>query len=89
MAFRHDIPDDQVRVEFGRVERSLPAYALAERAQVVVMGAVSRGFSERAFAGQTAEKVVDALACDILIVKPEGFQSPISSEPAPAVPRPT
>lgn len=29
-----------------------------------------------------------ALECDVLIMKPEGFRSPVSTEPAPAVPRP-
>lgn len=89
MAFRHDIRHENVRVEFGPVEASLPAFARARRAQVVVMGAVSRSFPERALFGHTAEKVLDALECDVLVVKPERFACPVSAEPAPAVPRPT
>lgn len=89
MAFRHDIPGACVHVEPGPVEDALPAFARGERAQVVVMGAVSRSFPERALFGHTAERVLDALACDVLVVKPERFQSPVSEEPAPAVPRPT
>ncbi|HET9106546.1 MAG TPA: universal stress protein [Steroidobacteraceae bacterium] len=89
MASRHDIPPDCVHVESGRVEASLPIFARESRAQVVVMGAVSRSFPERALFGHTAEKVLDALACDVLVVKPERFRCPVAADPAPAVPRPT
>jgi universal stress protein E len=89
MAFRHGIGEENVRVEFGEVEMSLPAFAREQRAQVVAMGAVSRSFRERALFGHTAEKVLDALECDVLVVKPEGFRTPVTAERAPAVPRPT
>jgi len=88
MAFRHDIREEDVRIEFGVVERSLPAFAREKRAQVVVMGATSRSFPERALFGHTAEKVLDALECDVLVVKPDGFRTPVSAEHAPAVPEP-
>jgi universal stress protein E len=89
MAFRHDIPGECVHVELGAVVAALSAFARERRAQVVVMGAVSRSFPGRAAFGHTAEKVLDALACDVLVLKPEGFRSPVSAEAAPAVPRPT
>lgn len=89
MALRHGIRGDCVRVELGVIETALPAFAREVSAQVMVMGAVSRSFPERALFGHTAEKVLDALACDVLVVKPERFQSPVSAEPAPAMPRPT
>jgi universal stress protein E len=89
MALRHDIPGECVHVEFGRLETSLPGFVRGRRAQVVVTGAVSRSFPERALVGHTAEKVLDALQCDVLVVKPDGFRSPVSAEHAPAVPRPT
>jgi universal stress protein E len=40
------------------------------RADIVVMGAVSRRGLARVFIGNTAEDVLDRLACDLLIVKP-------------------
>jgi universal stress protein E len=88
MAARHDIPADCVHVESGRVEAALPMFARESHAQVIVMGAVSRSFPERALFGHTAEKVLDALACDVLVVKPAAFQCPVAADPAPAVPRP-
>jgi hypothetical protein len=30
--------------------------------------------------GHMAERVLDALECDVLIVKPPGFQTPVSRE---------
>jgi universal stress protein E len=40
---------------------------------IVVMGAISRSGRERAFIGNTAERVLDHLRCDVLIVKPRNF----------------
>ena len=40
------------------------------KADIVVMGAVSRSGLARAFIGSTAERVLDHLPCDLLVVKP-------------------
>jgi len=81
IAHRHGLSDRLVYVELGRVESSLPAYAREMRASAVAMGAVSRSYPERALFGYTAEKVLDALDCDVLIVKPEGFRTPVPRRP--------
>jgi universal stress protein E len=57
-----------------------PADAIAQTARIlhssiVVMGAVSRSGLKRLFIGNTAERVLDLLSCDVLIVKPEHFAS--------------
>jgi universal stress protein E len=44
-------------------------------ADIVVAGAVSRSGLKRAFIGNTAERLLDCLSCDLLIVKPSGFRS--------------
>jgi universal stress protein E len=41
---------------------------------IVVMGAVSRSGLKRLFIGNTAERVLDQLTCDVLIVKPRRFE---------------
>lgn len=84
-----DIPSDCVHAEFGSVEAGRPAFAREGRARVVVMGALSRSFPQRALFGHTAGKILDARACDALIVKPARFQCPVGAQPAPAVPRPS
>jgi hypothetical protein len=40
------------------------------------MGAVSRSRLVRPVIGNTAERVIDQVDCDVLIVKPAGFQVP-------------
>jgi universal stress protein E len=42
---------------------------------IVVMGAVSRSGLKRAFIGNTAERVLDQLSCDVLVVKGPLFKS--------------
>ena len=48
------------------------------RCSIVVMGAVSRSGLERIFIGNTAQRLLDALPCDILVVKPRQFRARIS-----------
>ena len=81
LAMRHEIQRDRVQIEAGPVESSLPIYARQARADVVVMGAVSRSYPQAAFFGYTAERVLTALNCDVLIVKPKGFRCPVSRRP--------
>jgi universal stress protein E len=55
-----------------------PADAIAQTARdihssIVVMGAVSRSGLKRLFIGNTAERVLDLLSCDVLVVKPAQF----------------
>jgi universal stress protein E len=45
---------------------------------IVVMGAMSRSGLRRLVIGNTAERVLDQLACDVLIVKPKQFRCRIT-----------
>jgi universal stress protein E len=45
------------------------------RSAIVVMGAVSRSGLKRLLIGNTAERILDDLRCDILVVKPPGFRN--------------
>ncbi|MGA3158460.1 MAG: universal stress protein [Steroidobacteraceae bacterium] len=63
-----------------------PASAIAQTARklksaIVVMGAVSRSGLKSLFIGNTAEKVLDLLDCDILVIKPERFVGRVSHLP--------
>jgi universal stress protein E len=60
----------------------LPDLAEEIDANLVVMGAVSRSGLKRLFIGHTAERVIDRLKCDVLIVKPEGFKTPVPKKAA-------
>ena len=49
---------------------AIPQVARSTRAGIVVMGALSRSGLKRLVVGDTAERILDALACDVLVVKP-------------------
>jgi universal stress protein E len=58
----------------------LPAAAIEQaarrtRSDIVVMGAVSRSGLKRLIIGNTAERLLGELPCDLLIVKPASFAS--------------
>ena len=57
-----------------------PIDAIAEaarksRSAIVVMGAISRSGIKQLLIGNTAERIIDELSCDILVVKPAGFRT--------------
>jgi universal stress protein E len=49
----------------------IPFVARDRKADLVVMGAVARWSRQREVIGSTAEKVLDHLPCDILIIRPD------------------
>ncbi|MBW8191517.1 universal stress protein UspE [Neiella marina] len=61
----------------GLPEDVIPAYARNIDAELVVMGTVGRTGLSAALIGNTAEHVIDQLNCDVLAIKPEGFECPI------------
>lgn len=74
------LPEDAVHLLEGAPRWRLPDFCDEAGADIVVMGAVSRSALERVFIGALAEKVLDRLPCDLLIVKPEGFVCPEIAE---------
>lgn len=68
-----DIPDEQLHISGVDIQRALPALLAEVNASVLVMGAVSRSAIDRFLVGSTAEKLLDRVEQDVLIIKPEGF----------------
>lgn len=64
----------------GRPEDLLPAYCGEHGADLVVMGAIARNPFGRIFIGSTAERVLEQLPCDLLVVKPSMFRTPVARE---------
>jgi universal stress protein E len=52
---------------------AIPALARKIRSDIVVMGAISRTGLKRLLIGNTAERIIDDLPCDVLVVKPRDF----------------
>lgn len=71
------VPRDRVHIHEGGARDLVIALTERLRADVVVMGAVSRRGLKRLFLGNTAEEVLDKLPCDLLIVRPDGFQTSV------------
>ncbi|MFD2230732.1 universal stress protein [Alkalimarinus sediminis] len=62
-------PSTIVHFEEGTPERVLPQIVNEENIDMIVMGAMSRNGLDKLFIGNTAERVLDHLRCDILILK--------------------
>ena len=74
---RHALPSHKLAVIEGVAREALPLAAKSMKAQIVVMGALSRSGMQRVLIGNTAEAVLDALPCDVLVVKPDRFQTKV------------
>jgi universal stress protein E len=72
LAERVKIPARRRHVQMGDIADVLPKVVRKTRAAVVVMGAVSRSALRRFFIGNAAERVLDELTCDVLVVKNRG-----------------
>ena len=65
----------RVHVVEGETREVLVSFVEEAELDLVVIGAVSRGALQRLALGSTAERVLDRLPCDLLIIKPEGFSA--------------
>jgi universal stress protein E len=70
-------PSHRLHVVEGSARDALPVAARSLKADIVVMGAISRSGLKRIFIGNTAEAVLDALPCDVLVVKPGSFKTKV------------
>ena len=76
----HKVDDDKAHLVAGLTHEELPARAEEIGADVVVMGAVARNRLKRMFIGATAERTLEHLPCDLLIVKPDWFKTPVDAQ---------
>src|SRR5690606_25735904 len=71
---RYGVPANRVQVQQGLPERTLPVLAEEHEARMIVLGAISRPGLTRFAIFDTAERIIDAVPCDVLIVKPDKFK---------------
>lgn len=62
------LPEDIIR----RVSKQIDA-------ELVILGTVGRTGISAALIGNTAEHVIDSLNCDVLALKPDGYESPLAN----------
>jgi universal stress protein E len=70
----HGLGDKTVRVLQGSASEVLPRLAAEDHFDLVVMGAVSRSRLREIFIGSTAERILDRLPCDVLVVRSADFR---------------
>lgn len=75
----HNVPEDHRHLISGATHEELPEIARSLNADVILMGAIARNRWKRLFVGATAERTLEHLPCDLLIVKPDWFESPVES----------
>jgi universal stress protein E len=73
----YKISSRHAHLHLGDPALAIPAMARTLKAQLLVMGAVSRSAVRRLLLGNTAERILDELPCDVLVVKPRNFSSSI------------
>lgn len=71
---KHGVPASKVHLLRGTPERTLPDIAAQLDAQLMVMGAISRRGLKRFVIGDTADRLIHSVPCDVLIVKPDKFK---------------
>jgi universal stress protein E len=69
----HALDPGRVHLEQGSAADVLPRITESLAASLLVMGAVSRSRLQEIFLGSTAERVLDRIGCDVLVVKPADF----------------
>lgn len=72
---KHAIPAENAHLLEGLAHEQLVEFTSKQRVDIIAMGAVSRRGLDRIFIGSTAERLLDRLPCDLLIVKPERIVS--------------
>ncbi len=74
---KFSIDESKTHVEKGLPEEVIPDLAEHLQAGIVVLGSVGRTGLSAAFLGNTAEQVIDHLRCDLLVIKPDSWQTPV------------
>ncbi|MDT8427553.1 MAG: universal stress protein [Pseudomonadales bacterium] len=69
------IAEERLLLSGKDIHQSLPACMEQVSGDVVIMGVISRSRLDRFFIGSTAEKLLDHIAEDILLLKPAHFQN--------------
>ena len=69
----YGIDADQLHVVEGYPEHTLNATIEELGSGMIAIGAIARHGAQKVLLGSTAERLLDRVSCDVLVVKPEGF----------------
>ncbi len=76
-AHEHQVAIENCHDKEGLPEDVIPQVAQEIDAELVIIGTIGRHGISAALIGNTAEHVIDMLDCDVLALKPDGFESPV------------
>lgn len=65
------IPEENKHLIEGFAEEVIPRFVLKKHIDLLVMGAVSRSQLDTMLIGHTAERILESIECDLLIIKPQ------------------
>lgn len=69
---RYSIDQAQAHLLDGFAEEVIPQFVHEHNIGLLVMGAIARGHLDSLLIGHTAERVLERVECDLLVVKPDG-----------------
>ena len=77
---KYDLQGLNYRVHLikGEAGKVIPERAERKRADLIVMGTLSRSGVRGFLIGNTAEKILQKVDCSVLAVKPDGFVTPVN-----------
>lgn len=67
----HKFAKANIKLSHGELVPNLVKYLTDTKANVLLIGALSRNVLERAIVGDTAEKILEDCPCDVLVLKPK------------------
>ena len=67
----HAIDKPRTHLLQGFAEETLPRFVEENTVDLLVMGAIARGHLDTALIGHTAERVLEGVNCDLLVLKPQ------------------
>jgi len=73
------IGGERTKVLRGQPEETLPGFAASRDYDVLVMGALTRRRGISTLLGTLTSKLVDALDCDFVLVKPDSYACPVAA----------
>ena len=79
LADKYGLDGADCAIQQGVAYNVIPAEVRRRKADILVMGAVSRSVLARPIIGSTAERVIDHVDCDVFVVKPAGFKSQVKA----------
>lgn len=79
------LPGEQVHLLKGDPERVLPEFAVSRAYDVLIMGALAHRVMPAPMVGSLTSKLVNALDCDFLLMKPDAESLPLRHGDGPGV----